>query len=66
MCLRYVYYKEKEGSSQPTILKLADQDLLLFPNQKIFYIVVISFQPSLLEEVSLQMIQVFTWCNQEK
>ena len=34
------YYQEKEGSGQPTfILKLADQDLLLFPKSKIFYIV---------------------------
>ena len=47
------YYQEKEGSGQPThsfYLKLADQELLFFPKSKTFYIVAISFQPSLLEE----------------
>ena len=45
------YYQEKEGSGQPThsfwrwLIKT-----FCSPNQKIFYLVVISFQPSLLEE----------------
>ena len=47
------YYQEKKRrlcSAKIFILKLADQDLLLFPKSKDFNIVVINFQPSLLEE----------------
>ena len=56
MCLRNVrdgfLLSGKRGlwSANSFILKLVDQDLLLFPKSKDFYIVVISFQPSLLEE----------------
>ena len=46
------YFQEKEGSGQPThsFWSWLIKTFFCSPNQKMFYIVVISFQSSLLEE----------------